>query len=78
MTNTVPAAPPALTTAEKVAALGAALGAAFVLGVLIAIPVTRVLLADSLVSTARFIADTAVQGARGIWLFIESVFGAGE
>jgi hypothetical protein len=59
---TAPAAPPAITAAEKTAVLTAA----FLVGVLLAIPFTRGLAVDAVVGTATFVVDTAANVARAL------------
>lgn len=59
---TAPAAPPAITAAEKAAVLTAA----FLVGVLLAIPFTRGLAVDTVVTTATLVADTAINVARAL------------
>jgi hypothetical protein len=59
---TAPAAPPAITAAEKTAVLTAA----FLVGVLLAIPLTRGLAVDAVVTTATFVVDTAINVARAL------------
>lgn len=68
--NSAPTAPPAVTTAEKVAMLGAA----FVVGVLLVVPTTRGLAVDSVVSVAHFLTDTVASAVRAVWGLIRSVF----
>jgi hypothetical protein len=59
---TAPAAPPAITAAEKTAVLTAA----FLVGVLLAIPFTRGLAVDAVVGAATFVADTAINVVRAL------------
>lgn len=56
--NSAPAAtqPPPVTAAEKAAVLAVA----FVLGVLLAIPTTRGMAIDAMVSVGRFLGDTTL------------------
>lgn len=63
--NTAPAATapiPPVTLVEKAAMTGAVL----LLGVLLAIPFTRGLAVDSVITVAHFIADTTVNVARAL------------
>jgi hypothetical protein len=62
MTNTAPVVPPAVTVVEKVAMFGAAL----LVGVLLATPVTRGAVADSVVTVAHFVADTVTGALRTV------------
>lgn len=62
MSTAPTAAPPAVTAAEKAAMFGAAL----VIGILLATPVTRGAVADSVVTVAHFIADTFMNTARAV------------
>jgi hypothetical protein len=62
MSNATAPAPPAITTAEKVAMLGAT----FVVGVLLATPVTRGIAVDSVIAVAHFVADTVTGVLRAV------------
>lgn len=61
-TATASAAPPAVTTAEKAAIVALA----FMVGVLLAVPFTRGLAAEAVVTAAHFVADTAIGGMRAL------------
>lgn len=62
MSNATTPAPPAITTAEKAAVLGAI----FVIGVLLATPVTRGLAVDSVIAVAHWVADTITSVLRAV------------
>lgn len=62
MSNATAPAPPAITTAEKVAMLGAT----FVIGVLLATPVTRGIAVDSVIAVAHWVADTTTSALRAV------------
>jgi hypothetical protein len=62
MSNATAPAPPAINTPEKVAMFGAV----FVIGVLLATPVTRGIAIDSVIAVAHWVADTVTGVLRAV------------